>query len=52
MALSSNAGFVVAISMKGFASNGMSAHFRNSFTRPRIEFRYLSTTSDVSTSTA
>ena len=52
IALSSKAGFVVAISMNGFASSGMSAHLRNSFTRPRIEFRYRSTTSVVSTSTA
>src|SRR5438309_3598171 len=38
--------------MNGLASRGMSAHFRNSLTRPRIELRYRSTTSVVSTSTA
>src|SRR3989441_10158263 len=38
--------------MNGRASRGMSAHLRNSLTRPRIEFRYRSTTSAVSTSTA
>src|SRR2546422_2540648 len=52
MALSSNAGFVAAISMNGLASRGMSANFRNPLTRPRIELRYRSTTSVVSTSTA
>jgi hypothetical protein len=52
MADSSNAGLVAAMSMKGRASTGMSAHLRKSRTRRPMFCRYASTVSRVSTSMA